>query len=392
MIPFTTLFSPPKIKMVSNFLEPFGFSRGHMSRASGSTAATARAGDETRVSGAERLCSRSELSRILFLPMMPSTDSFSRRQFMKTSALAAAAAAAGASAAPAGAPWKIIAFSKPFAHLSAEDTAELVAEIGWDGIECPVRSKAGQIAPERVEEDLPKMVEALKKRGKEVTLVTTEITRLDPLAEKVLRTAAKLGIKKYRLGFTKYAQDKPVIETVREVGAALKELAALNRELGLQGGWQNHSGADYVGASLWDLWTALQGLEPRDIGVCFDIGHATLEGGLSWPVQARLMEPYYVAVFLKDFHWEKSEKKGWQPRWCALGEGMVQKSFLVNLRKTSFAGPLCQHHEYQELGTGAEMIAHLKKDLATLRAWLPATARSGFSGSAPSAIFAASGL
>ena len=39
--------------------------------------------------------------------------------------------------------------------------AELVAEVGWDGIECPVRSK-GQVEPERVEEDLPKMVEALR--------------------------------------------------------------------------------------------------------------------------------------------------------------------------------------------------------------------------------------
>lgn len=308
--------------------------------------------------------------------MLPSSapqpaDSISRRQFVQAATCAAAAAVVSpvAHAAPAAPPWKIIAFSKPFAHLSPDDTADLVAEIGWDGIECPVRAKAGQIAPERVEEDLPKMVEALKKRGKEVTLVTTEITRLDPLGEKVLRTAARLGIKKYRLGFTKYAKDKPVIETVREVGAALKELAALNRELGLQGGWQNHSGADYVGASLWDLWTAFQGLDPRDIGVCFDIGHATLEGGLSWPIQARLMEPHYVAVFLKDFYWEKGDK-GWQPRWCAFGEGMVQKTFLANLRKTSFAGPLCQHHEYKDLGTGAVMIAHLKRDLATLRTWL----------------------
>jgi len=140
-------------------------------------------------------------------------------------------------------------------------------------------------------------------------------------------------------------------------------------ESGLQGGWQNHSGADYVGAPLWDLYIMMRDLDPQHIGVCFDIGHATLEGGLSWPVQARLMEPYYVAVFLKDFYWEKTEK-GWAPRWCAFGEGSVQKSFLTNLKKSAFTGPLCQHHEYKDLGTGPAMIANMKKDLAKLREWL----------------------
>ncbi len=301
--------------------------------------------------------------------MNPSPD-LSRRHFIQTSALAAAALASSrVLAAPAAPRWKIIAFSKPFASYSPDDTADLVADIGWDGIECPVRKQAGQIAPERVEEDLPKMVAALKKRGKEVTIVTTEITKLDPLAEKILRTTAKLGIKQYRLGFSKYTAAKPVPETVREVGAALKDLAAFNRELGLQGGWQNHSGADYVGGPLWDLWTIIKDLDPKSLGVCFDIAHATVEGGLSWPVQARLMEPHYAAVFLKDCYWEKGAK-GWQPRWCPFGEGIVQKSFLTNLKKSKFAGPLCQHHEYKELGTGREMVKYFKKDLATLREWL----------------------
>lgn len=301
---------------------------------------------------------------------MNSPSDLSRRHFIQGSALAAAALATSRlHAAPAAPRWKIIGFSKPFAKYSPDDTADLVADIGWDGIECPVRKQAGQIAPERVEEDLPKMVAALKKRGKEVTIVTTEITRLDPLAEKILRTTAKLGIKQYRLGFSKYTAAKPVPETVREVGAALRDLAAFNRELGLQGGFQNHSGVDMVGASLWDLWIMMKDLDPKTMGVCFDISHATLEGGLSWPVQARLMEPFYTAVFLKDCFWEKGAK-GWQPRWCPFGEGIVQKSFLINLKKSKFAGPLCQHHEYKELGTGSAMVAHLKKDLATLREWL----------------------
>ena len=128
---------------------------------------------------------------------MKMTSRMSRRQFVGGAASAAALAAARplpalAQAAPR---FKIIGFSKPFAHLNFDDTADLVAEVGWDGIECGVRSKAGHIAPERVEEDLPKMVEALKKRDKELVIVATEITKIDPLAEKVLRTTAGLGIR-----------------------------------------------------------------------------------------------------------------------------------------------------------------------------------------------------
>ena len=297
----------------------------------------------------------------------------SRRQFIEGAALGAAAVMLSgldtpARAAPASR-FKIVGFSKPFAHLNFEDTADLVADVGWDGIECGVRKKAGHIAPEKVEEDLPKMVEALKKRGKDVTLVTTEITKLDPLAEKVLRTTAKLGVKKYRFGFSRYSKDKPLHETLREVGAGLKDLAALNRELGLQGGWQNHSGGDYVGGPVWDLWTVIKDLDPKHVGICFDIAHATVEGGMSWPIQARLMEPFYVSVFLKDCRWQKTDK-GWQPEWCYFGEGIVQRSFLTKLKESSFDGPLSQHHEYKHLGTGAELVANLKKDLVTLRDWL----------------------
>lgn len=307
---------------------------------------------------------------------MKPTSVLTRRHFVAASALATAAGVfqmphVASAQAPAAPRWKIIAFSKPFAKLSADETADLVAEVGWDGIDCPVRSKSGQIAPERVEEDLPKMAEALRKRGKELTMITTEIVRVDPLAEKVLRTAARLGVKSYRLGFAHYPKDKPLAETLREFGAALRDLAALNRELGLQGGYQNHSGAAYIGAPIWDVWTLIKDLPVEQLGVCFDISHAVIEGGLSWPLEARLMEPHFVAVFLKDFRWEQTEK-GWKPKWCPFGEGAVPRSFLANLKKSDFTGPLCQHHEYP-LGAGAEMIAHLKRDLSTLREWLANT-------------------
>lgn len=307
--------------------------------------------------------------------MKTHAHALSRRDFLATTFAAGSALTLGLAPSADAAEkrqqksFKIIAFSKPFANLGFSDTADFVADIGWDGIECAVRAKATHIQPERVEEDLPKMVEALKQRGKEVAIVTTDITKPGPAAEKVLRTVARLGIKRYRFGFEKYPKDEHPAKKLAEVGAALKDLAALNQELGLQGGWQNHSGVDYVGGPIWDVWTIVRDLDPRHIGMCFDIGHATLEGGKCWPIQARLMEPHFVAAYFKDFYWEKTAK-GWDAHWCNLGQGMVQKSYLDWLKKASFNGPLSQHHEYKELGAGKEMIANLRKDLETLRSWL----------------------
>ena len=84
----------------------------------------------------------------LFQPSMTS-----RRDFLTKGAVAAGAfglSRRGPDAAEAGemSRFPLIGFSKPFQKLDAEQTAELVATVGWDGIECPVRAK-GQVEPER---------------------------------------------------------------------------------------------------------------------------------------------------------------------------------------------------------------------------------------------------
>lgn len=307
---------------------------------------------------------------------MKSRRFLTRREFATHAATAAAALVTVSPSLLAQASsekrFKIIGFTKPFQKLNFEDTADTVAEIGWDGIECPVRPNGqGQIEPERAPDELPKLVEALKRRGKELTLIATAITSIsEPHAEQLLRTAAKLGIRRYRLGFLKYDLAQSIPEQVTEIGARLRDLAALNAELGLQAGFQNHSGRDQVGAPVWDLWTMMKNLDPRQMGVCFDIGHATIEGGLSHPIAARLMQRYFTAVLVKDFLWERTGN-GWRERWVPLGDGMVDKLFFKWLKTTTFAGPISQHHEYDH-GAGKPMIAKMQKDLEVLRQWLAA--------------------
>jgi sugar phosphate isomerase/epimerase len=294
-----------------------------------------------------------------------------RREFIQQATLAAALGPLGVHTIAQGprARWKIIAFSKPFIQLSFDDTADLVADVGWDGIECPVRKASTHVQPDRVEEDLPKMVAALQKRGREVTMITTDIVGVDPSAERILRTAVKLGIRQYRLGPIRYVANRSLPQQLQEIKAQFRDLAQLNKTLGILGGIQNHSGADYFAAPVWDAVQTIEGLDPAAMGIAFDIGHATLEGGLSWPIQARLAEPRYTVVYVKDFRWEKQDK-GWTSVWCPLGSGMVNKRFFATLAKSSYAGPIGQHHEYDLGKTPAENIAHYKEDLGVLRGWL----------------------
>ena len=173
------------------------------------------------------------------------------------------------------------------ATYHSRNAADLVAEIGWDGIECPVRARSTHIAPERVEEDLPRFVEALKRCGKRIEIVTTDVRNLDdPLSERVLRTASQLGIRRYRLGSWRYHPDQPLDQQWADIRSGLADLVALNKELGLKAGFQNHSGANRVGAPIWDIDRLIDGFDRDAIGLCFDIGHATVEGGYAWPIHA----------------------------------------------------------------------------------------------------------
>jgi sugar phosphate isomerase/epimerase len=141
-----------------------------------------------------------------------------------------------------------------------------------------------------------------------------------------------------------------------------QELAALNKELGLQALYQNHAGTKYVGASLWDLDLLMEGIEPTQMAVGFDIRHATVEGGTTWATLWKLIEPRLGAVYVKDFVWEGRKMKN-----VPLGSGMVEPKFFSDLAKHRADVPFTVHVEYLEHADTVENIAALKHDLATLK-------------------------
>jgi len=292
-----------------------------------------------------------------------------RRTFLGT---AAALAASPLLAQEARSLWKVGGFTKVLQDLDFARTAQAAVDLGWDGIELPLRAK-GHVLPEKVDEDLPRMVEALKAKGLEVLVAATDIKGADePNTEKVLRALSKNGVRLYRHGGFKYKEGAPIAQQIKEFKAKLKDLAALNKEAGVTGLYQNHSGNGYVGASVWDIYAMIEDLEPRAFGVHFDIGHATLESGLSWPTTFSLVKDRVGAVIVKDFYWKLTPGEGSKPIWGPIGQGTISAKFFKMLKASGFTGPITMQFEYPfEGGDGLESkMKALKADNTTLREWL----------------------
>lgn len=283
---------------------------------------------------------------------------------------------AGAAALPAtaGAQEKmtICAFSKHFQWTDVKELSELCASFGYEGIDLTLR-RGGHVLPARVEEDLPKAVEIIKKAGLTIPMVTTDIVDAkSPNAERVIKTLAAQGIRKYRWGGFRYVDNVPIPKQLEECRARTKDLAAMNKQYGVCAMYHTHSGINLVGASFWDLYLILKDFDTNAVSVNYDVGHAVVEGGGGgWLNSSRLLMPYIRGVAVKDFKWKQNEKGAWVPSWCPLGQGMVNlKRFLPMLKAANFTGPLQLHMEYLDFGSKEKLPAIFRRDVDALKALL----------------------
>lgn len=314
--------------------------------------------------------------------MQSSSHSLGRRRFLQNAGilLGAAWTTEVLNAAPERPPEKLAVclFSK---HLSwikdYSKLAETLAGLGFDGVDLTVRP-GGHVLPERVEEDLPRAAGTLAKAGVPVAMITTRVQDArDPLTQKILKTAASLGIRRYRRDGEKWEGATKPLQRIAELQARIRELAELNREYGLFAGIHNHSGFD-LGATPWEVYELVKACDPAYIGSNFDVAHATIEGGLGgWRSGFRLLaaESRIGMLAIKDFFWAKRES-AWEPEFCPLGQGMVDfKTFLGYLKEIEFSGPVSMHFEYGKHNRprpeeAPELLADIRRDQAHLRFWL----------------------
>lgn len=241
-------------------------------------------------------------------------------------------------------PNPVCIYSKHLHWLGFAEMGVYAKDLGFDGIDLTVR-KGGHVAPELAESLLPKAIEEITRSGLIVPMMVTDINSADdPLTEKIIKTAAASGIKFYRFAYYHYSPENSIPAQLDLFRQKIEKLTELNAKYNIHGAYQNHAG-DYVGASIWDIWYMVNGLDPRYIGVQFDPRHATVEGGESWPVDMRLVKDYIRCSIVKDFIWEKQDK--WMVKNTPIGEGMVDFPLYFKLyRQFNISGPISLHVEY----------------------------------------------
>ncbi len=301
-----------------------------------------------------------------------------RRLFVAGTASGALAPLAGksdASPIPDDA-WPIAIFEKVFEGLSYEELASAIEEIGADGVEATIRP-GGHIEPEQAAQEVPLMQQAMKERGKRIVIAATHIRSIeDPQTIPLLETLKANDITHYRMGHYYLDLNKPVLPQVRQYAVQAQQLAAFNKEFGLQGLYQNHSGGGkraYLGALGWDAALMLEGIDPDSLGLAFDTRHLRKDTGSSWRVAVAACKPHIRSIYVKDGMWHGQRSDQYKD--VPLDTGFVNKEIFSTMREGLNPMPLCIHMEWlgyrifkkQEIPQAID--AH-RRDIAALRRWL----------------------
>jgi hypothetical protein len=322
-------------------------------------------------------------------PPSASAPRFNRREFIAKSGIGiagvlalpnrmAAAAQSAVASSPSGPgrarAFEIAAFEKHFYEKYSPDELAQTCEDMDLHVELTVRPE-GHIKPANAASELPTMVAALAQRQRRILIIATSFVRPDePYVAETLRAARKLGIRYYRHRGFSYVAGTPIKTQLAGFRSQAKEFAAMNREIGITGLYQNHAGADSVGAAIWDIDTVLDDIDPDHFGLALDTRHLLVEQGRAWPTAVRLISPRVRSLFVKSFKWDRDRTIE-----TPLSDGIVTKAVVDQILEGHSNLPICLHVEHVKLqpvaySDRAGIVKVFRDDAQVLRRWLGVSA------------------
>ena len=233
-----------------------------------------------------------------------------------------------------------------------EHGLDLAHSAGFAGVLWTVRGGA-HIEAADVVAKLPPIVKRTRDLGMETPMIIAAIGEAGSTnADAIMDTMNKLGIRLYRAAAPRYDFNAPLQPQFDALRRKMEGIIALNRKHGVCAAYHTHAYAQSIGGSGWDLWECMKGLDPRWVGINYDIGHITAKGGNGWRESIRAIGDYLHSCSIKDFLWEKETglpegQYPWRTRFVRPGDGMVNfPEFFRYLQSINFQGPLENYFEY----------------------------------------------
>jgi len=234
-------------------------------------------------------------------------------------------------------------FTKPWPGLTLDELGEMVARMGFQGVELPVRP-GYQVEPDHALTQLPKAAETLKKHGVDLVSVA------GPCNESMVRACGEAGHPLLRI-MVKVPTDTDYLAHLENTQRGWDALLPTLESSGVTLGVQNHKQRFLTHAM--HLYHAVARYDRKQIGAVWDAAHEAFAG--SDPELALdVVWSHLCLVNLKNGRWEPDGKSDlgvakWRPRWVAGHEGLCDWPRVAReLSRRGYTGDVCLTAEYSE--------------------------------------------
>ncbi len=247
---------------------------------------------------------------------------------------------------------KFSVFTKPWKNLSASELAKYVNQLGFDGVEFPLRP-GYQVEPENAEKGLPELVKQMGEYGVKVYSVA------GTLEERVFAGCQAAGIPIIRV-MAKIEPELGYVASEAKVKKEYEQLLPLCEKYGVKIGVQHHLGK-YVSSAI-GMMHLIEDFDPKYVGAVWDAAHAALCGeepelglDIAWShlCMVNLKNAFYRRVSgpeALDVKWDKYYTNGRQgfASWPVIAE---------YLKKRNYEGVICLTAEYSAQDQVDRLIA-----------------------------------
>lgn len=267
---------------------------------------------------------------------------------------------------------KFTVFTKPWKTMSLEKLAEFVGEIGFDGVEYPLRS-GYQVEPSEGVEGIKRLCKVLGSFGVSVESIAGGIdvkfssdNKVTGVNEELFAGCGEAGVKIIRIcqGLDKNIDFFENIENIkRTYDAVVPYCEKYNVTLGVQ----MHCGSSISTSA--ETYILLKDYDPKHIAAVWDSGHNGLAGtepcfaiDTVWDM---LCMVNFKAAYWKLRTGPEYEEAKWDAYWTTGRHGCGSWREAVNyLKKRGYSGAVCMPAEYSD---EPNVEKYIREDLKYLK-------------------------